>query len=106
MDFQSSVSSAEPIACYAWSVDSKAIGGTANVNAGLSAGIHNIALQVTDSLGSVGTATASVNVVSIGALTAAFNFSGNGQVGQERSEEHTSELQSPCNLVCRLLLEK
>src|SRR3989454_10294299 len=32
-----------------------------------------------------------------------------GQVGAhvvERSEEHTSELQSPCNLVCRLLLEK
>src|SRR2546426_8488277 len=33
-------------------------------------------------------------------------------IGQERakkilrSEEHTSELQSPCNLVCRLLLEK
>src|SRR5256885_4773346 len=26
--------------------------------------------------------------------------------GRERSEEHTSELQSPCNLVCRLLLEK
>src|SRR5205807_8483141 len=26
--------------------------------------------------------------------------------GQRRSEEHTSELQSPCNLVCRLLLEK
>src|SRR2546426_6996175 len=26
--------------------------------------------------------------------------------GSERSEEHTSELQSPCNLVCRLLLEK
>src|SRR5688500_19959022 len=25
---------------------------------------------------------------------------------QNRSEEHTSELQSPCNLVCRLLLEK
>src|SRR5256885_13065680 len=25
---------------------------------------------------------------------------------QQRSEEHTSELQSPCNLVCRLLLEK
>src|SRR2546426_6007813 len=24
----------------------------------------------------------------------------------KRSEEHTSELQSPCNLVCRLLLEK
>src|SRR5256885_13169833 len=29
--------------------------------------------------------------------------SGHGWV---RSEEHTSELQSPCNLVCRLLLEK
>src|SRR5256885_12435026 len=25
---------------------------------------------------------------------------------KHRSEEHTSELQSPCNLVCRLLLEK
>src|SRR5256885_12920240 len=37
---------------------------------------------------------------------------GRGPVGPERrdgldrSEEHTSELQSPCNLVCRLLLEK
>src|SRR5256885_3685420 len=34
-----------------------------------------------------------------------------GRAGQPprqhaRSEEHTSELQSPCNLVCRLLLEK
>src|SRR5256885_12912403 len=27
-------------------------------------------------------------------------------VSARRSEEHTSELQSPCNLVCRLLLEK
>src|SRR5256885_7086222 len=27
-------------------------------------------------------------------------------LSEERSEEHTSELQSPCNLVCRLLLEK
>src|SRR5256885_4440686 len=35
---------------------------------------------------------------------------GGGKVHREedwgRSEEHTSELQSPCNLVCRLLLEK
>src|SRR5256885_6244933 len=30
----------------------------------------------------------------------------NGTYGVKRSEEHTSELQSPCNLVCRLLLEK
>src|SRR5256885_5678281 len=28
------------------------------------------------------------------------------QLRARRSEEHTSELQSPCNLVCRLLLEK
>src|SRR5256885_8015329 len=27
-------------------------------------------------------------------------------IAMVRSEEHTSELQSPCNLVCRLLLEK
>src|ERR1039457_6839703 len=34
--------------------------------------------------------------------------SGSGRIrdDQHRSEEHTSELQSPCNLVCRLLLEK
>src|SRR2546426_8804318 len=31
---------------------------------------------------------------------------GKRQEQKERSEEHTSELQSPCNLVCRLLLEK
>src|SRR5256885_9279394 len=29
-----------------------------------------------------------------------------GISASRRSEEHTSELQSPCNLVCRLLLEK
>src|SRR6478735_274093 len=29
-----------------------------------------------------------------------------GSGAPTRSEEHTSELQSPCNLVCRLLLEK
>src|SRR5256885_3527794 len=28
------------------------------------------------------------------------------RAARDRSEEHTSELQSPCNLVCRLLLEK
>src|SRR5256885_7066146 len=30
----------------------------------------------------------------------------NSPIQAIRSEEHTSELQSPCNLVCRLLLEK
>src|SRR2546426_12633375 len=37
------------------------------------------------------------------ATTAAAFFS---PQAASRSEEHTSELQSPCNLVCRLLLEK
>src|SRR5256885_4955581 len=32
--------------------------------------------------------------------------SGSIYAHEARSEEHTSELQSPCNLVCRLLLEK
>src|SRR3989454_2889295 len=32
--------------------------------------------------------------------------SGQSTTDRTRSEEHTSELQSPCNLVCRLLLEK
>src|SRR5688500_20073490 len=31
---------------------------------------------------------------------------GDATIEEKRSEEHTSELQSPCNLVCRLLLEK
>src|SRR5256885_12830288 len=35
-----------------------------------------------------------------------FVFLACSEIEQGRSEEHTSELQSPCNLVCRLLLEK
>src|SRR5256885_9606114 len=35
-----------------------------------------------------------------------FSLAGHSMGGRVRSEEHTSELQSPCNLVCRLLLEK
>src|ERR1022692_924551 len=34
------------------------------------------------------------------------DFAGRRHAKSFRSEEHTSELQSPCNLVCRLLLEK
>src|SRR5256885_7253677 len=41
-------------------------------------------------------------VASVTLLTTSIDFSDTGI----RSEEHTSELQSPCNLVCRLLLEK
>src|SRR5688500_19090108 len=41
-----------------------------------------------------------------GVMTPAAFFNGGPVNGWNRSEEHTSELQSPCNLVCRLLLEK
>src|SRR5688500_14919177 len=34
------------------------------------------------------------------------HLAGHPRLDEIRSEEHTSELQSPCNLVCRLLLEK
>src|SRR5256885_11620952 len=54
---------------------------------------HQLAMKVSDSawhkqLSDLAAATAS------------------GESPYWRSEEHTSELQSPCNLVCRLLLEK
>src|SRR2546426_2879083 len=55
-------------------------------------------------LGSVG------GSVSLDGNTSAttIDLGGLGSVAEvlPRSEEHTSELQSPCNLVCRLLLEK
>src|SRR3989454_8425311 len=38
--------------------------------------------------------------------TSMLSFSKGKTPTVRRSEEHTSELQSPCNLVCRLLLEK
>src|SRR2546426_6151938 len=38
--------------------------------------------------------------------SATFNNDGTKLLFTDRSEEHTSELQSPCNLVCRLLLDK
>src|SRR5256885_13002596 len=40
------------------------------------------------------------------APVAAWNIGERLDIHSHRSEEHTSELQSPCNLVCRLLLEK
>src|SRR2546426_8692761 len=42
--------------------------------------------------------------LAVGARFRLVAFSPTGK--ENRSEEHTSELQSPCNLVCRLLLEK
>src|SRR2546426_9189845 len=52
-----------------------------------------------------------IGVCSVIALYLAVNFVcvralGAAGLAGTRSEEHTSELQSPCNLVCRLLLEK
>src|SRR2546426_4927535 len=41
-----------------------------------------------------------------GIFTPAASPSAGPRIAGARSEEHTSELQSPCNLVCRLLLEK
>src|SRR5256885_16027225 len=49
---------------------------------------------------------APVNVAPPGSPLASPAGLGPGVPGTPRSEEHTSELQSPCNLVCRLLLEK
>src|SRR5438477_13194477 len=47
-----------------------------------------------------------VTVVTDGARTFPLGDTFVGNVKKERSEEHTSELQSHVNLVCRLLLEK
>src|SRR5256885_4743700 len=48
---------------------------------------------------------ASAGAAAEGAVSGAAWYLGNPSA-ENRSEEHTSELQSPCNLVCRLLLEK
>src|SRR2546426_5644993 len=53
----------------------------------------------------------SVSPICIRLLSARFQSTGTrfnprSAAAAARSEEHTSELQSPCNLVCRLLLEK
>src|SRR5256885_7587353 len=43
---------------------------------------------------------------SAGGIANTGTVAASGGLQLQRSEEHTSELQSPCNLVCRLLLEK
>src|SRR5256885_9558431 len=50
-----------------------------------------------------GTVTGMLAEMLAGGLNA--NLGGRDHIPIERSEEHTSELQSPCNLACRLLLE-
>src|SRR5256885_5540331 len=66
----------------------------------------------TSACAGVGTATVtasthSSSAPSAGCATVSSCFATSAaRAGFLRSEEHTSELQSPCNLVCRLLLEK
>src|SRR2546426_6659181 len=57
------------------------------------------------SCGAALTAASGVSDVK-GYLLVALSLVAGAVLGYVRSEEHTSELQSPCNLVCRLLLEK
>src|SRR3989454_11824016 len=64
------------------------------------------ATPVTDPL-ALTVATAALLVAQVTARPLrAVPFESFGVAVNWRSEEHTSELQSPCNLVCRLLLEK
>src|SRR5688500_19999638 len=73
----------------------------------------NFTLSLHDALpiSSITSARARALFASTLALPAADVLDPPGQINRDdalgaRSEEHTSELQSPCNLVCRLLLEK
>src|SRR3989454_9193604 len=64
----------------------------------------------TTSNSAVATVSASGLVTGVAAGSGTITATSESQSGTAaitvRSEEHTSELQSPCNLVCRLLLEK
>src|SRR5205807_5396946 len=58
--------------------------------------ISDLETAIDAASGNTGTGSVASSVANSGAATSKL---------QLRSEEHTSELQSPCNLVCRLLLE-
>src|SRR5256885_9511766 len=77
-------------------------GGTPNRHAGLRADTDRGESNVDGhSCATAGSSRVLRQIVRIQNLTAKRTES----LVAERSEEHTSELQSPCNLVCRLLLE-
>src|SRR5438067_9247641 len=62
--------------------------------------------SITGSVSSNGVGVADVQVALSGPVIAAKMTDAFGHLGCDRSEEHTSELQSRFDLVCRLLLEK
>src|SRR5256885_4526350 len=69
---------------------------------------RNIAIAMNEPIGAVGIICPhEVPLLGFLSLVLPVVAAGNTVVAvPSRSEEHTSELQSPCNLVCRLLLEK
>src|SRR5256885_6091768 len=73
------------------------------------AGLRNILIITGDppKMGPYPEATAVFDIDSIGLTNLVYRLNQGLDPGNNpRSEEHTSELQSPCNLVCRLLLAK
>ena len=64
--------------------------------------IENIGTGSMNFSDKISSSSLQVNLIGTGSII----FSGGGEVFNIRSEEHTSELQSRTNLVCRLLLEK
>src|SRR5256885_17009825 len=70
------------------------------------ASIATIALAVTGYVALAGTLARQMVWTGVVFATTYLLFQLGDDLCEARSEEHTSELQSPCNLVCRLLLEK
>src|SRR5256885_7945594 len=68
--------------------------------------VRAVATEVAGRGGRVRARLHSTRRASVALRTAAAHTAATSVGSAPRSEEHTSELQSPCNLVCRLLLEK
>src|SRR5256885_12206511 len=70
-------------------------------------GVQTCALPIFQALQAlVGGVRTKVTALSQSGAVAGVSLNADNTALPVRSEEHTSELQSPCNLVCRLLLEK
>src|SRR5256885_12227216 len=68
-------------------------------------GLHYMAVQAWDTAGGVYKKGININVLPVVVTVSSPAPNSTVTSPVHRSEEHTSELQSPCNLVCRLLLE-